>query len=133
MVSRLVTTAVVVIALLGAGVAPCAGWQPTPKGRADCCEKGQCPGELTNGANHPDGHSGNLTQAQADQCCATSEQKHQQGSAQFIDAAFVIAQPIESLTTVAIDGPPPDRVVPDVVPIHPPPTPLHVLFSVFLV
>jgi hypothetical protein len=132
MVTRTVA-AFAIVALLGAGVAPCAGWQPTRGARADCCEKGHCPGELTNGANHLGGHSGSMTQAEADRCCATSEQKHQQGSAQFVDAAFVLLQPIDHLTTVTIDGPLPDRVVPDLIPIHPPPTPLHVLFSVFLV
>jgi hypothetical protein len=133
MVSRLVATAVVVIALLGAGVAPCAGWQSTPKDRADCCEKGQCPGEISNGASHPGGHSGNLSQAQADQCCATSEQKNQQGSAQSVNAAFVLLQPVAVPVTLPLAVPLPDRAFPDVIPIHPPPTPLHVLFSVFLV
>lgn len=118
-----------VIALLGAGVGPCAGWQSTAQARKDCCVEGQCPDELRSGA----GHSSNPSQAEADQCCAASEQKHQQGSAQFVDAAFVLAQPVDRLAMLAVDVPALGRALPHADPIHPPPTSLHVLFSVFLV
>ena len=122
-----------VIALLGAGVAPCAGWQSTAQARKDCCVEGQCPEELTSVAGHQGGHSSKPSQAEADQCCAASEQKHQQESAQFVDAAFVLVQPVDRLAMLAIDVPALGRALPHADPIHPPPTSLHVLFSVFLV
>lgn len=128
MVARTVA-ALIVVALLGPSVAPCAGWQPTPEARMDCCVEGQCPDELTADA----GRSAPKSQAEADQCCATAEQKHQQGSAQSVDAAFVLLQPVAPVTTPSIDVPLPGRTLRHEAPVHPPPTPLHVLFSVFLV
>jgi hypothetical protein len=128
MLSRAVA-ALVVFALLGPSVAPCAGWQTTPQAREDCCAEGQCPHEFT----ADPGRSAQRTQAEADQCCAAAERKHQQGAAQSVDAAFVLSQAVDGLPAVAMDVPPTGRTIRRHDPVHPPPTPLHVLFSVFLV
>lgn len=131
MFGRLVT-ACLVLSLVGAGVAPCAGWASSAQARHDCCIEGQCPDQLKTD-DHSTGHTGPVSQAQADACCAASEQKHQQESAQFVDAAFVLLQPVDGLATLAIDGAALGLALPHLDPIHPPATPLHVLFSVFLV
>ena len=78
--------------------------------------------------------SGDIPQADADRCCASAEQRHQQDGAQLSAGAFVVAppiQPIDSPHAFIVRVPPfVDRhVFPDPIP-H---APLHVLFSVFLV
>jgi len=129
MANRLVA-ALVAVALLGVGVAPCAG-ESTPKARHDCCIEGQCPGEIETDSRSG-GHHGGVTQAQADQCCATSEQQSQQRPAQFAGATFLLLPPLESVV-VATDIQPPARTDPFPVPAPSRPARLHLLFSVFLV
>jgi hypothetical protein len=131
MLSRFVTVGLV-LSLSGAGLAPCAGWASTAQARHDCCVEGQCPDQLETDS-HSTSHRGPISQAQADACCAASEQQNQQRSSQVVGAAFLLAPLVEIvLHTLANTGPP------ELVRMHvssplPPPVPLHLLFSVFLV
>jgi hypothetical protein len=126
------TVAVALIAVSSGGpVAICAGWQATPEARMACCLEGvECP-------MHPaedDGgtHTRAVTQADADRCCAASEQDDASPTAKALVA--VVAQPVvtDSILLPApatADAPalyrrPPDRVF-DV--------PRNVLLSVFLI
>jgi hypothetical protein len=131
MANRLVA-GFVAVALLGVGVAPCAGWESTAQARHDCCVEGQCPGQFER-AGHGTDHADDMTQAQADRCCATSEQQNQSRSTQFVGTAFLLAPPVERLVALAEDIRPPDRLDPHAVPVLSPPARLHLLFSVFLV
>jgi hypothetical protein len=131
MTSRL-TAALLVFALFGVGVAPCSGWESTAKARHDCCVDGQCPDQVDTD-RHSGGHSGSVSQAEADQCCATSEQQNQQRTAQFAGPTFLLLPPVENVVVAATDITPPDRTDPATVPVPSPPTRLHLLFSVFLV
>ena len=131
MATRL-TAALLVFALFGVGVAPCSGWESTAKARHDCCVDGQCPDQVKTD-RHSGGHSGPASQAEADQCCATSEQQNQQRSAQFAGSAFLLLPPVTSVVVAAADITPPDHTDLATIPVHSPPTRLHLLFSVFLV
>ena len=131
MASRL-TSVVLVLALFGAGVAPCAGWESTAQARHDCCVDGQCPDQIE-ADSHSENHPGGVTQAQADQCCANSEQQNQQRSAQFAGSTFLLLPPSERVVVAAADITPPERTDPFAVPVPSPPARLHLLYSVFLV
>jgi hypothetical protein len=131
MASRLASV-VLVLALFGAGVAPCAGWESTAQSRHDCCVDGQCPDQIE-ADSHSGNHPGGVTQAQADQCCANSEQQNQQRSAQFAGATFLLLPPSERVVVAAADITPPERTDPFAVPVPSPSARLHLLFSVFLV
>jgi hypothetical protein len=65
--------AVVLTFALGAGQAGvCAGWMPTAEARMACCtEDGPC---LMHESDSQDGPTRVVTQAEADRCCALSEQ-----------------------------------------------------------
>jgi hypothetical protein len=131
MASRL-TAALLVFALVGVSAAPCAGWESTAKARHDCCVEGQCPDQIE-AESHSGSHPGGVTQAQADQCCANSEQQNQQRSAQFAGATFLLLPPLESVVIAAADITPPEQSDPSAVPVPSPPGRLHLLYSVFLV
>jgi hypothetical protein len=64
------TAAILTLALATGQVGVCAGWLPTPEARMACCSDESCP-------MHKSKESGStrvLTQADADSCCAASEQ-----------------------------------------------------------
>jgi hypothetical protein len=119
---------------LGAGnAAVCAGWLPTPEARMACCaEGGPCP--MHQGESSRSGSARVITQAQADNCCASSER----GSSSQSNPTFVasITQAVLG-TGVIIPATVPARFLSDAWrTVAPPPTtpvPKHVLLSVFLV
>lgn len=129
-VSR-VSVVVALAAVLAVGnVAVCAGWATTPEARMDCCREGQsCPMQHQGES----GSNAQLTQADADRCCASSEREgsNQQMASSLIAlspcSAFVTLQSpsvLESLRRAGwrMNAP------------HPPPhVPTHVLLSVFVV
>ena len=130
--ARRLAAALVVLALVGAGVAPCAGWESTAEARHDCCVEGQCPDQVESGS-HSGSHPGGVTQAQADQCCAASEQQNQQRSAQFAGTTFLLLPPVQRVIVAAADFRPPERTDSFAGPVLSPPARLHLLYSVFLV
>ena len=120
------------IALAAGQAAVCAGWMPTPEARMACCSDGSCP--MHKGDSHKSGSERALTQAQADSCCASSQDRNSNQSnptvAPAITAAVLgagIVFPADVPALVLSDGwrtSVPRRVAP---------VPKHVLFSVFLV
>jgi hypothetical protein len=116
------------LGLIAGNAAICAGWAATPEERMACCsEGGECP--MHKGKSHDSGSGRDLTQVEADACCAASEREHSSPSMP---------------TFVAVLGP--GIVLPASVPvlvqsddwrtyspIPTPPVPKHVLLSVFLV
>lgn len=117
-----------IIGMLIAGAAPCAGWQASAQARHDCCTEGVCPDSVDGATDHR-----GVSQEAADRCCATSEEKNQRDRSQSAVVVFAVAAP-------ATVGVPPHA---EAVHFHRPalhtpsvalhPTPLYVLFSVFLV
>jgi hypothetical protein len=127
------TAALLVLTLFGASAGPCAGWESSAQARHDCCVDGHCPDEVSSASGHSS-HPGAVTQAEADRCCAASEQKHQQRATQFADATFALMAP--AATSTGFDSITPnlsDTIARDRSTAPSPPTRLHVRFSVLLV
>ena len=120
------------LTLLGANGALCAGWAATPEARMECCADADCPMHKGSTEKSPSEHV--LTQAEADACCAVSEQK--QSDSPNPTAVVVLAAPV--LGAGALLAPSlPARLLsekwrPDAASVVPP-VPRHILLSVFLV
>lgn len=131
--SRRMSAAVLAIALSAANGAVCAGWLPTPEARMACCSEGApCP--MHKGESQSSGSGRVISQAQADACCASSEQKTSSQSS----PTFVAAISSAVLGTgIALPATVPALVLSDgwrtVAPIPAAHVPKHVLLSVFLV
>lgn len=124
--------ALMLIATAAAGnAAVCEGWAATPEARMACCNDGQpCP--MLKGRSEGSATQ-SVTQAQADSCCALSEQEQSGQSNQ----AF--AAPVSSAVLgpgIVVPPAPPRLVVTDAwrtgTPVPSPPVSKHVLISVFL-
>ena len=121
-----------VLTLCVGNVAVCAGWQATPEGRMACCTNAtSCPMHKSE-LHHP-GSTHQVTQAQADGCCAGSEQN---------DSAISQASFVSSGTVALVVATVPAVVAPLVpalqewrafVPLPVSPIPKHLLLSVLLV
>ena len=125
--------AVALTALVSAGnAAVCEGWAPTPEARMACCSDGQpCP--MHQGQAGGSSSAQTITQAQADACCASSEQdqsgQSNQASAAPVSIAVLgpgIVVPPALPRLVLTDGWRPGAPAPS------PPVHKHVLLSVFL-
>jgi hypothetical protein len=131
---RLFALALTVLVSAGNG-AVCAGWAPTPEARMACCSESMCP--MHKGDSQSSGSDRVVSQAQADNCCAFSEQKNSSHSSQSsptlvaaISSAVLgtgIALPSTVPALVRSDG---WRTAGPVLTTH---VPKHVLLSVFLV
>jgi len=123
--------------LIAGNAAVCAGWLATPEARMACCaDEAKCP--MHKGDSHRDSHHAGPervpTQAQADSCCASSQDRNSNQSnptvaaaitAAVLGAGIVFRADVPAL--VLSDGwrtSAPRRVAP---------VPKHVLISVFLV
>jgi len=83
---------IIVLTVIAAAVAGdvrlCAGWHSTPEARMDCCQdESDCP--MHSDQTLPAAHSTAVSQAQADACCATSEQ----GSSRSTSQVTALQQP----------------------------------------
>jgi hypothetical protein len=129
---RRISVLTLMLALVDAHVAVCAGWQATPEARMDCCvEDCTCP---MHDSKSEAGSGKALTQAEADSCCASSEREDSSPSNPST------AAPISNTVlgeAVVIPAPIPPLVLTDhwrtAVPISVTPVARHVLLSVFLV
>jgi hypothetical protein len=118
-------------ALTAGNAAICAGWMPTPEARLACCTDGaECP--MHKGDSHSSGSQ--VTQVQADGCCASSEGKTSNQSSPTLAAAITAAVlgaaiilPANVPALVLSDGWRTSAPIPIA------PVPRHVLLSVFLV
>jgi len=126
--------ALVVAVTLGiAGWAECAGWAFTPEARMACCsDSGPCP---MHGASESGSRTERVvTQAQADSCCAASDQSESTPSAPAfsisLSAALVVPlttiEPVTALST-------PLGSWREHVPLPGSQAPKHLLLSVFLI
>jgi hypothetical protein len=111
----------------------CAGWMPTPEARMTCCsDDGPC-------SMHKSESQGEstrvLTQAEADRCCAASEQDDSSPSPSPSSLAFLamlggVLSPVPALLPEADSH---SKVWRASVPIPTTHVPKHLLLSVFLV
>lgn len=121
------------LGLMAGNAAICAGWMPTPEARMACCaEGGDCP--MHKDDSHHSGPERVLTQAEADRCCASSEEKSPNQS----NPSFVTAITAAVLGAgVVVPAGVPALVLSDAwrssAPIPGATVPKHLLLSVFLV
>jgi hypothetical protein len=124
---------VLCLTLIAGNAAVCAGWAATPEARMACCaEEQSCPMHQRDSGNSVSGRQ--LTQAQADSCCASSEREQSNGSNPTLIAAISNAVLGSGITLPASA---PALFISDgwrtVSPIPKAAVPRHVLLSVFLV
>ena len=122
-----------ILVLLSGNTALCAGWAATPQARMACCAgRDACP--MQKGKSHDSTGKHAILQAQADACCAASEQQRPNQSAQ---AQLGVISSAVLGVGVIVPAPIPALVVSNgwraVVPIATQAIPKHVLLSVFLV
>jgi hypothetical protein len=121
------------LGLLAGNAGVCAGWAATPGERMACCAEGaECP--MHDGpSDGPDSHH-EVTQAQADACCAASERDQSNSSN---PTAVTAISPAVLGVGVVYQAVPPVLVLTDgwrtAAPVPSPPVPRHLLLSVFLV
>ncbi|MEQ1911242.1 MAG: hypothetical protein ABMA15_20655 [Vicinamibacterales bacterium] len=119
--------------LMAGNAAICAGWMPTPEERMACCADGvECP--MHKGDSHRSASERVLTQAQADNCCASAEgQNSNQSNPSFVTAITAAVLGVGVVLPANV----PALVLSDAwrtsAPIPIAPVPKYVLLSVFLV
>jgi hypothetical protein len=131
--NRRLSAVVLSLALLSGNGALCAGWAPTPEARMACCsDEGACP--MHRASSHSAGAHHAPTQAQADNCCVSSERDSSRPSNPIV-AATVSSAVLGPGTALPPNVP--ALVLSDkwriVAPIPSTPVPKHLLLSVFLV
>ena len=130
---RRISVLMLMLALVDAHVAVCAGWEATPEARMACCSEGhECP--MHKGDAQSFGSARVLTQAQADSCCASAEgQNSNQSNPSFVTAITAAVLGVGVVMPANV----PALVLSDAwrtsAPIPIAPVPKHVLLSVFLV
>jgi hypothetical protein len=129
LVRRLFVLALTVLMSVG-NAAVCAGWSPTAEARMACCADGfGCP---MHQGQRGAGHDHDVTPAQADACCVSSERSDPGQSVPAFVAMVSDAAPVAVVFPVI----PPAltlRALGPTLPIPVAPVPKHVLLSVFLV
>lgn len=129
---RRVSAVMLTLALVAGHAAECAGWAATPEARMACCADGAaCPMHKSDSSGSHD--HGELSQAQADSCCAFS------GRDASAPSLPTLALPISAAvagTPIKLPAETPALVLSDAWrSVTPPPAgsvPKHVLLSVFL-
>ena len=133
---RAVLRHIIVLALIATAVVAdahlCAGWTSTPEARMDCCRaESDCP--MHGGQMPPTAQSQPPSQAQADACCATSEQ----GSSSNTSQVTALQQPgllvsiAGGLAVVPVPAAPGESRQP--LATNSPPIARHLLLSVLIV
>jgi hypothetical protein len=131
-VGRRSAAALVVLALAAGGPAVCAGWMPTPEARMACCsDERPCP--MHTSESDQDGSTRLVTQAEADRCCATSEQDDSVPSSSNISLAVSLALAPSPVAVLLPDGAVRADAWRTPVPILVTRVPKHLLLSVFLI
>jgi hypothetical protein len=123
---------VAVLALSAGNLAVCAGWQATPETRMACCRtEAACPMHESESPAAASGH--NVTQAQADNCCARSERTHSTTANATSVLSGIVAPALTTMATVASPNVPALQAWRVFVPLPVSPVAKYLLLSVFLV
>ena len=127
---------ILALTLGSAGWVECAGWEATPEARMTCCsESGACPMSDEESTDQGTPSAGTVTQAEADSCCAASDNDNSTPSALAFSislSAALVANPIGSFGPVTLAPAPFDARRADV-PLPGRQVPTHLLLSVFLI
>jgi len=128
--SRRLAAAAAVLALSVGNLAVCAGWQATPEARMVCCQhESTCPMHKSDSA----GVKHSVTQAQADDCCASSERGRSATTHSTFTLSAVVTFTAAVLPVAAGSNTPALQAWRAFVPLPLPPIPKHLLLSVLLV
>lgn len=128
--ARRTTVALFIVALGANEWAPCAGWQPTPEARQACCAKGgQCLMHQQRGSTERTV----VSQADADRCCAASEEHDSTPSSSSVASGITVAVLVSPFPVLALAHTAQRLDSRAPAPASPKPVPKHLLFSVFLV
>lgn len=127
---RLAAVAAVMVLSIGNLVA-CAGWEPSPDARMACCaDEDTCP--MHRAQAHHSTSKRNVSQAEADNCCASSE-RHETAPA---GTAFVLQGVLAIAPNPIAEISPSFGAITDarrfLAPLPRSPAPIHLLLSVFL-
>jgi hypothetical protein len=129
---RRLSAVCVALTLAVGGPAVCAGWLPTPEARMACCTSdGSC--SMHKAESHADHSAQAVTQAEADRCCATSDQDDATptpSATAFVVSLALVPSPVP---VVLADAPIRADAWRTAVPISVTRVPRHLLLSVFLV
>ena len=129
--SRRLAAIAAVMALCIGNLAACAGWEPSPDARMACCaDEHTCPMHMPQG--HHSASKRNVSQAEADNCCASSE-RHETSPA---GSAFVLHGVLAIAPNPIAEIDPSFGPIADarrfLAPLPRSPVPTHLLLSVFL-
>jgi hypothetical protein len=131
--ARRASTLALALALVVGNAALCAGWAPTPEARMACCADRNCSMHKSESSDSDSQHE--LSQAQADSCCALSESHHSSGSSAPTQVVIVSAAVLGPATMLAERTP--ELTIREAwrysASRHADPVPKYVLLSVFLV
>jgi hypothetical protein len=130
--SRQLFALALAVLISASNAAVCAGWAPTPEARMACCSDSKCP--MHKGESQSSASPRVISQAQADNCCASAEHENSNQSSPSFVAAISSAVLGTGIVLPAIV---PALVLSDgwrtVAPIPTTHVPKHLLLSVFLV
>ena len=130
--SRRLAAIAAVLTLCAGNLAVCAGWQASPEARMACCQdESTCPMHKSAGHGSPAHHQ--VTQTQADNCCAGSEQSESATTRQALVSSGVVALAPATMTLVVMPTVAALEEWRALVPLRVSTVPKHLLLSVFLV
>ena len=131
-VIRRLTAVTSVLTLCVGNVAVCAGWQATPEARMACCMNAtSCPMHKSESHHHGSHHQ--VTQTQADSCCAESERNDSATSQTTFVSSGTVALVVAIVPVVVVPIVPALQEWRAFVPRPVSPVPKHLLLSVLLV
>jgi hypothetical protein len=130
--SQRLAAIVAVLTLCLGNLAVCAGWRATPEARMACCrDEATCP--MHKSASHGSRSKHELTQVQADSCCAASERNDSATTRTAFVASGIVALVPASMPLAVIPTVPALGEWRTLVPLPVSPAPKHLLLSVLLV
>lgn len=130
--SRRFSAVLLALALATGPAGVCAGWMSTPEARMACCSDGNtCPMHESESRHH--GSKRAVTQADADRCCAASEQDESAPSPPSLGFAVPLDLVLNATRLLIPEPQPRAEIWRASVPIPAARVPKHLLLSVFLV
>ena len=130
--SKRLSAVVVTLALAAGQAGVCAGWMASPEARMACCsDDGPCPMHKSDSENEESTRV--VSQAEADRCCAASEQDDSAPSPSNLAFSVTLAVVISPVPVLIPEPEAHADVWRASVPIPDAHVPKHLLLSVFLV
>ena len=130
--SRRLSAVVLSLAISAGHAGVCAGWMPTPDARMACCSDGvSCP--MHPSEPQEDGSNRVVSQADADRCCAASEQDDSAPSPSSLSFVITLGNALSPVPVVIPKSLPQADIWRASVRMPAPRVPKHLLLSVLLV